>query len=82
MIEEDDEEEKDGHKDLSELAQQMKFDFSKEELIKLGEIEEQTTVLKELLRLRFEAADEMQKGGIMQIKGVILSKLWHIQIKV
>ena len=75
MIEEDDEEEKDGHKDLSELAQQMKFDFSKEELIKLGEIEEQTTVLKELLRLRFEAADEMQKGGIMQIKGVILSKL-------
>lgn len=81
MIEEDDEEEKDGHKDLSELAQQMKFDFSKEELIKLGEIEEQTTVLKELLRLRFEAADEMQKGGIMQIKGVILSKFRQLQIK-
>lgn len=81
MIEEDDEEEKDGHKDLSELAQQMKFDFSKEELIKLGEIEEQTTVLKELLRLRFEAADEMQKGGIMQIKGVILSKSRQLQIK-
>ena len=52
----------------------MKFDFSSEDPIELGEIEDKINVLKELIRLRFEASEEMQKGGIMQIKGVIRKK--------
>lgn len=70
-MEEEEEETKDSSTELVELAQQMRFDFSSEEPILLGEVEDKLTVLKELIKLRFEASEEMQKGGIMQIKGVI-----------
>mmetsp|Transcript_33757 Transcript_33757/g.38881 ORF Transcript_33757/g.38881 Transcript_33757/m.38881 type:complete len:534 (-) Transcript_33757:473-2074(-) len=69
---EEEEETKDSSTELVELAQQMRFDFSSEEPILLGEVEDKLTVLKELIKLRFEASEEMQKGGIMQIKGVII----------
>jgi pantothenate kinase len=72
---ENDEEDKEDSKTLTELTQQMRFDYSKELPIELGEVEDQYKTLMELIKLRFEAAEEMQKGGIMQIKGVILSKM-------
>ena len=53
----------------------MRFDFTSEDPILLGEINDKVNVLKELVRLRFEASEEMQKGGIMQIKGVICKRL-------
>lgn len=74
LVEQPEEEIKIPEKDLLEMAIQFKFDFSLEDPIKLGEVDEKVTILKELMRLRFEAAEEMQKGGIMQVKGVILSK--------
>jgi len=81
MVEENEEETKEVTQTLVELAQKFKFDFKKEQPIVLGEIIEQTTVFKELVKLRFEASDEMQKGGIMQIKGVIISKfIIHISV--
>lgn len=57
-------------KKLSELTKQFKFDFSNQDTIELGEIESKVTVFKELLHLRFDKAEEMKEGGIMQIKGV------------
>lgn len=74
MIEQNDEEEKHSVKDLLEMAETFRFDFDNEDPIELGEVEDKLIILKELIRLRFDCSDEMQKGGIMQIKGVILGK--------
>jgi hypothetical protein len=74
LIEQNEEEEKHSVKDLLEMAETFRFDFEHEEPIQLGEVEDKLKVLNELIRLRFDCSDEMQKGGIMQIKGVILGK--------
>jgi hypothetical protein len=80
LIEKNDEEEKHSVKDLLEMAETFRFDFDNEDPIELGEIEDKLIVLKELIRLRFDCSDEMQKGGIMQIKGVILGKYFIFNI--
>ena len=55
---------------ISELTKQFKFDYSTQDPIQLGEIQDKVTIFKELINLRFEKAEEMKNGGIMQIKGV------------
>ena len=55
---------------ISELTKQFKFDYSIQDPIQLGEIQDKVTIFKELINLRFEKAEEMKNGGIMQIKGV------------
>jgi len=54
------------------MSEKFRFDFENEDEIELGEIQDKFNVLNELVKLRFDQAEEMQKGGIMQIKGVIL----------
>ena len=65
-----DEESKTVPENISELTKQFKFDYSTQDPIQLGEIQDKVTIFKELINLRFEKAEEMKNGGIMQIKGV------------